>query len=72
MKATVSLKVKTFRMFSRSHTKCSLSASEYFLDFGLPKRTSPFNRDYFGVSCSPSMSSEPSESLNDSSTISVS
>lgn len=72
MKATVSLNVNIFKMFSKSHTKCSRSASEYFLDRGFPSLTRPFSKDYFGVSYSPSMSSDPSESLNGSSIISAS
>jgi len=72
MNATVSLKVKIFRMFSKSHTKCSRSAKEYFFDLGFPSLTSPFSKDYFGVNCSPSISYEPSESLNGSSIISAS
>ena len=72
MKATVSLNVSIFRMFSRSRTKCSLSAREYFLERGLPRRTRPLSKDCFGVSYSPSMSAEPSESLSDSSSMSAS
>ena len=72
MNATVSLKVNILRIFSRSHTKCSLSAKEYFFDLGFPSLTRPFNSDYFGVSYSPSISSDPSESLKGSSIISAS
>ena len=72
MKATVSLNVKIFKIFSKSQTKCSRSAREYFFDRGFPSRTRPLRSDYFGVNCSPSISSEPSESLRGSSIISAS
>ena len=69
--ATVSLKVKILRIFSKSKMKCSLSFKEYFDDLGSPNLISPCIKDCFGVIYSPSNSSDSSDPEGDKDSSSI-